>query len=177
MFKWIPGHKGMEGNEKANEQVKKAITEGSSNAQNLPKMLKDTLPHSKSALKQAHNEKLNRKAQKIWKIKNLPRCLANVLTQLWMGHAPLAKHLHCIKKGTQWSVPVVYCIWKPYNTSYCTVQQTRCQTDPALQYRKKHRHQEVIYSTQNSSSTLQVCGWHWKILQKYGGSHPTKLAN
>ena len=99
MFKWIPGHKGMEGNEKANEQVKKAITEGSSNAQNLPKMLKDTLPHSKSALKQAHNKKLNRKAQKIWKIKNLPRCLANVLTQLWMGHAPLAKHLHCIKKG------------------------------------------------------------------------------
>jgi zinc-binding in reverse transcriptase len=32
-------------------------------------------------------------------ITNLPRKLASILTQLQTGHAPLAKHLHCIGKS------------------------------------------------------------------------------
>ena len=108
--------------------------EGSSSAQNLPKMLRDTLQHSKSALKQAYNEKLNRKAQKTWKksprydrlnktdpkapsnayiklITNLPRRLASILTQLRTGHAPLAKHLHRIKKRDSPICPA--CLQRP----------------------------------------------------------------
>jgi hypothetical protein len=117
----VLGHKGIDGNEQADAQAKMAITEGSSNRKDLPKYLRKTLPHSKSVMKWAYNEKLKRKAQKIWQksprfgkmektdpttpsnkyiklITNLPRKLASILTQLRTGHAPLAKHLHHIGK-------------------------------------------------------------------------------
>ena len=120
-FKWIPGHKGAEGNEQADILAKKAITEGSSTANRLPKYLQEPLPQSKSASIQAFNEKLKAQTKKEWvksprfdRMKNtdptapsseflkltakLPRKLTSILTQLRTGHAPLAKHLHRIKK-------------------------------------------------------------------------------
>jgi hypothetical protein len=120
--KWILGHKGVEGNEKADEHAKKAITEGSSDHNHLPNYLHNSLPHSKSAQIQAFNAKLKTEAQKAWlrspryaKMKKtnptapayaflkltaqLPRKLTSILTQLQTGHAPLAKHLHRIKKA------------------------------------------------------------------------------
>jgi hypothetical protein len=103
-------------------QAKKAITEGSSKREKLPRYLKEWLPYNKSAMKAAHNEKLKCRTQKIWQkspqykkmkktdptapsnkyinlITNLPRKLASILTQLRTGHAPLAKHLHHIGKS------------------------------------------------------------------------------
>jgi len=65
-IKWVPGHQGVDGNEQADEQAKKAITEGSSKQRELPRYLKKLLPHSKSAMKAAYNEKLKCRAQKIW---------------------------------------------------------------------------------------------------------------
>ena len=120
-FKWIPGHKGAEGNEQADVLAKKAITEGSSTANRLPKYLQEPLPQSKLASIQAFNEKLKAQTKKEWlksprfnRMKNtdptapsseflkltakLPRKLTSILTQLRTGHAPLAKHLHRIKK-------------------------------------------------------------------------------
>jgi ribonuclease HI len=65
-IKWVPGRKGVEGNEQADVQAKKVITEGSSEREKLPRYLKKQLPYNKSAMKAAHNEKLKRRTQKIW---------------------------------------------------------------------------------------------------------------
>jgi zinc-binding in reverse transcriptase len=118
----LSGHKGVEGNELADEQAKKAITEGSSDMSELPKVLKKALPHSKSTVKCAYSEKLKRNAQKGWQksprykqmektdpttpscryvdlIMDLLRKIASILLQLRTGHAPLAKHLNRIGKS------------------------------------------------------------------------------
>lgn len=65
-IKWVPGHKGVEGNEMADEQAKRAIVEGSSAMDELLKLLKKKLPYSKSARIQAFSKKLKRRAQKAW---------------------------------------------------------------------------------------------------------------
>ena len=46
-IRWSPGHEGLEGNEKADEQTKKAITDGSSN---MEKILKKLPPQSKTSI-------------------------------------------------------------------------------------------------------------------------------
>jgi ribonuclease HI len=65
---WTLGHEGIVGNKQADEEAKKAITENSSNRTELPRLLKKTLPQSKSAVKWAFGEKLKRWAQKLWQV-------------------------------------------------------------------------------------------------------------
>ena len=65
-IKWVPSHKGVEGNEMVDEQVKKVITEGSSAMNELPGLLKKKLPYSKLAMIQAFGEELKGRAQKAW---------------------------------------------------------------------------------------------------------------
>jgi len=120
-IKWVLGHKGVEGNEKVDEEAKEAITDGSSPADKLPKLLRKKLAYSKSVMVQAYGEKLKGRAQRAWMtsqwynrmkktdpmtpsnkylklITPLLRKFTSILSQLRMGHVPLAKHLHHIGK-------------------------------------------------------------------------------
>ncbi|KAI0037508.1 hypothetical protein FA95DRAFT_1506891, partial [Auriscalpium vulgare] len=55
---WVPGHAGIEGNEASDEEAKAAARGLSSNARDLPAILRERLPISKSAAKQAFRAKL-----------------------------------------------------------------------------------------------------------------------
>lgn len=121
-IKWVPAHKWVQGNKKADELTKKAITHGSSNRSKLPKELTNTLSHSKAALKQGHRMKLNEEAQAEWLTSShyhrmkftdlispsssytkltatLPRKHASWILQLRTGHFPVTKYLFHIGRA------------------------------------------------------------------------------
>lgn len=128
IIQWALDHKGIPGNEAADEQAKRAARGESSILKELPKSLlatrsnnKLTLPISKSALKQIFRGEIKTKAATIMKnsphyqhlhnidetapskhfsmlVEKLPQQHSSLLFQLCTGHAPLNKHLHWIMK-------------------------------------------------------------------------------
>ena len=122
LVKWTLGHMGIEGNEKEDEEVKKAAREGSSPLHKLLVPLRKILPRSKSAAQQEFLRKLKLAAEKLWKksprferiaqlgtkfkhnsfaklTNNLHREQASLLFQLRVGHIPLDAYLYKIKKS------------------------------------------------------------------------------
>ena len=67
LVKWTPGHMGIIGNKRADEEVKKATRDGLSLLIKLLVPLRKTLPQSKSATKQEHMLKLKVAALDLWK--------------------------------------------------------------------------------------------------------------
>ncbi|KAG2062831.1 hypothetical protein BDR04DRAFT_980957, partial [Suillus decipiens] len=70
MVRWIPGHKGVKGNELADEEAKKAAegSKRSSPKEPLPPSPRiEKLPDSISALKQWHQTDLNPRWSEQWK--------------------------------------------------------------------------------------------------------------
>jgi ribonuclease HI len=120
-LKWVPAHKGVIGNEKADIEAKNAITEGGSHIRDLPPILTKNLKYSRSASKQEFNAKIKEIIQQLWTqspryphmkltspspmsnkhidlITKMPRKYASIITQLKTGHIPLAKYLYRIGK-------------------------------------------------------------------------------
>jgi hypothetical protein len=122
-IRWAPGHIGIEGNERADEEAKRAAQREDSSAQAaIPKVFRGDLPWSRSAVRQEYYTELRAAAKQTWErsprferiaayddkllkgsyvtlADKLPRSLAALLIQLRTGHVPLAKHLHRINKA------------------------------------------------------------------------------
>lgn len=116
---WTPGHRGLEGNEEADEEAGKAITEGDLNCEHMTEL--SNIPISRSAVRQRLTQELKEKAKRLWqnsprfeKMKKidetlpsanfaritdkLPRRNCTLLMQLRSGHAPLNDFLYKIGK-------------------------------------------------------------------------------
>jgi ribonuclease HI len=122
VMRWVPGHEGIEGNERADEEAKKAAKGETSHEWDIPIECRGVLPISRAAETQRHNAELNREARAIFaksprasfaleidptmpsaafsKItRNLPRRHTSLLIQLRTGHIALNKYLHKIGKA------------------------------------------------------------------------------
>ena len=121
-FVWTPGHEGIDGNERADEEAKRAAQGESSPAKDLPPFLRrKPLPLSVSATRQLLKKKMKQRWQGEWSssprfartkqidnslpsddylhiIDQLRRNQASILTQLRTGHIPLNAILHRIRR-------------------------------------------------------------------------------
>jgi ribonuclease HI len=119
-IRWIPSHLDVEGNEQADEQAKRAAKGDSSPIHRLPAELRNALPDSISAIKQATIKAIKVDATRVlrkspqWRklrqvdptmpsnryrkmADSISRKHSSLLIQLRTGHAPLNKHLFNMK--------------------------------------------------------------------------------
>ena len=122
-LRWSAGHVGIEGNEKADEEAKKAASELSSQVTLLPPYLRKPLFSNPSALRREHNDRLKKDWANKWgqtkrgriakridksspsvkflkTISNpkISRNAASQIAQLRLQHFPLNGYLHKIKR-------------------------------------------------------------------------------
>ncbi|KAJ3832067.1 hypothetical protein F5878DRAFT_513758, partial [Lentinula raphanica] len=64
---WVPGHLGIEGNERADQEAKRAAETRSSRKAELPRCLRKALPHSQTAAIRTFRKRLERHHDKKWR--------------------------------------------------------------------------------------------------------------
>ena len=129
-IKWSAGHCGIEGNERADREAKKAADGTNSLAERLPPLLRKPLLINPSAAKRAYNDELSNTWKKDWMrsergkrlrttddtapsakflktISNpkLSREAASRIAQLRLQHAPLNSYLHRFKRVDKANCP------------------------------------------------------------------------
>ena len=116
-LKWVAAHKGVVGNERVDEEAKRAAQGESSPLEELPPLLRRRLPYSASAVKQEFAESQKARWREAWQgspryarfqhidtnfpfskfrklSDRLSRSQASLLMQLRTGHIPLNSYLH-----------------------------------------------------------------------------------
>lgn len=122
VLKWIAAHKDVKGNERADEEAKKAAQGESSPPEELPPILRKWLPYSAAAIKQDYREGLKSRWLEDWGMSpryakfqhvdpdfpfnkyrtisdKLSKSQASLLMQIRTGHIPLNAYLYRIKKS------------------------------------------------------------------------------
>jgi ribonuclease HI len=165
-FRWTAGHIGIEGNEDADKEAKLAADGESLDSKQLPQCLHKKIRFSRSAIRQALNDKLKLRWNSSWakspryqcsrfpdlltphsqkflkyiSSDGISRKTASTIFQLRVGHAPLNQYLFRFKK----------------------VDSPQC---PACGHPKETpEHFLLQYAKYNHE--------HWPILNQWGGSLP-----
>ena len=129
-LRWSAGHCGIDGNEKADREAKKAVSGNTSTAKLLPPLLRKPLLINPAAAKRAYNESLTTKWKADWeqslrgsktkmldssapsakflKTTSNPKLsceAASRIAQFRLQHVPLNSYLHCFKRVDKANCP------------------------------------------------------------------------
>nr|GAT48527.1 RNA-directed DNA polymerase from transposon X-element [Mycena chlorophos] len=121
-IRWAPGHEDIPGNERADEEAKRAAKGDVTPNEAIPRSYRPPLPISKSAVKQWLNAERKTRVEQGWRkskrhtrttqydnklrkgsylalMDHIPRSYAAIILQLRTGHCLLAKHMHRIRRA------------------------------------------------------------------------------
>ncbi|KAJ7243897.1 hypothetical protein B0H12DRAFT_1022753, partial [Mycena haematopus] len=178
---WTPGHVDIPGNEAADKAAKRAAQTGSFGG--TLRILTD-LPYSKSALALTHTRVLQKAAKKDFArskryarikdidpsapsskfrklVKPIPRKHAALLFQLRSHHAPLASHLHRLKKTPSPICPC--CQQHPETVEHYLPVALRCSTATMLHRPMRSSPQTSAYRLRSPPRPLRFHPAHWTI--------------
>ena len=188
LVKWMPGHMGIEGNKKADEEAKKVAREGSSPSHKLPAPLRKILPRSKSAVRQEFMRRLNLAAAKFWKesprferiahlgakfknnsydklTNNLHHERTSLLFQLRVGDVPLNAYLYKIKKS---NTPIcVNCHQHNEMVIHYILHCTKCKEARKTMFHEAGQDARDIGKLLSTAELLPYLFWYIKVTRRF----------